>query len=151
MQKEKEKENKLLELYFFYKLKYEIPGTKIVIYYYNLWCISFLKIKQWIRTFLGRNILTLVYYYKAFRALRAHLLFQLWIVALSLSIFSLYSIKKKFANFIIFFRAFSKFFKNKKLLNTIPGVTWGPTHNLGPIGLAVLTFIGYKQTARQTS
>ena len=25
-------------------------------------------------------------------------------------------------------------------------VTWGPTQNLGPIGSAVLTFIGYKQT-----
>jgi len=52
----------------------------------------------------------------AFRALRAHLLFQLLIVALSLNIFSLYSIKrkqKKFADFIIFFCAFSKFFKNK--------------------------------------
>ena len=34
----------------------------------------------------------------------------------------MYSIKqkqKKFADFIIFFRAFSKFFKNKKLLNKI--------------------------------
>ena len=26
----------------------------------------------------------------------------------------------------------------------------GPTKNLGPIGLAVFTFIGYKQTDRQT-
>ena len=26
---------------------------------------------------------------------------------------------------------------------------WGPKHNLGPIGSAVLTFIGYKQTERQ--
>ena len=26
----------------------------------------------------------------------------------------------------------------------------GPTKNLGPIGSAVLTFIGYKQTDRQT-
>ena len=42
---------------------------------------------------------------KTFRALRTHLLFQLLIVALSVSIFSLYSIKqkhKKFADFIIF-------------------------------------------------
>ena len=29
-------------------------------------------------------------------------------------------------------------------------VTWGPKKNLGPIGSAVLTFIGYKQTDRQT-
>ena len=27
----------------------------------------------------------------------------------------------------------------------------GPTQNLGPIGLAFLTFIGYKRTDRQTS
>ena len=27
---------------------------------------------------------------------------------------------------------------------------WGPAQNLGPIGLAVLTFIGYKQTDKQT-
>ena len=32
---------------------------------------------------------------------------------------------------------------------TIPGVMWGPTQNVGPIGSAVLTFIGYKQTDRQ--
>jgi len=53
----------------------------------------------------------------AFRALRAHLLFQLLIVALSVSIFSLYSIKQKqkFADFIIFFGAFSKFYKNKNV------------------------------------
>jgi len=52
---------------------------------------------------------------------KADLLFQLLIVALSVSIFSLYSIKqnKKFADFMMFFRAFSKFYKNKKLLNTI--------------------------------
>ena len=46
--------------------------------------------------------------------------FQPLIVVLSLSIFSLNSIKQKqnkFANFILFFRAFSKFYKNKKLLN----------------------------------
>ena len=30
-------------------------------------------------------------------------------------------------------------------------VTWGPTKNLGPIGSAVLTFIGYKQTDNQTN
>ena len=47
------------------------------------------------------------------RALRAHLLFQLLIVASSVSIKK----NKKFADFIIFFRAFSKFYKNKKLLN----------------------------------
>ena len=28
---------------------------------------------------------------------------------------------------------------------------WSPTQNLGPIGSAVLTFIGYKQTDTQTS
>ena len=27
---------------------------------------------------------------------------------------------------------------------------WGPTQNLGPIGSAVLTFIGYKQTDTKT-
>ena len=29
-------------------------------------------------------------------------------------------------------------------------ITWCPTKNLGPIGSVVLTFIGYKQTNRQT-
>ena len=88
-------------------------------------------------------------------------LFQLLSVALSLNIYSLYSIKqkqKKFADFKIFFCSFSKFFKNKKLLNTnfyhsktFTGVTWGPTKHLGPISSAVLTFIGYKQTDKQTN
>ena len=32
---------------------------------------------------------------------------------------------------------------------TFPGVMRGPTKNLGPIGSAVLTFIGYKQTNKQ--
>ena len=54
--------------------------------------------------------------YKAFRALRTHLLFQLLTVALSVSIFSLYR-KKKFADFIIFFCAFSKVNK-KKIVDT---------------------------------
>jgi len=31
----------------------------------------------------------------------------------------------------------------------LPWFTQGPTQNLGPIGSAVLTFIGYKQTDRQ--
>ena len=60
-------------------------------------------------------------------------------------IFSLYSIiqkEKKFAEFIIFFRPFSKFYKNKKPLNT----NFKNFDRLGPIGSAVLTFIGYKQT-----
>ena len=47
----------------------------------------------------------------AFRALRAHLLFQLLIAALPVSIFSLYN-KNKNKN------AFSKFNKNQKLLDT---------------------------------
>ena len=33
--------------------------------------------------------------------------------------------------------------------STFPGVPRCPTKNLGPIGSAVLTFIGYKQTDRQ--
>ena len=31
------------------------------------------------------------------------------------------------------------------------GVMWGPVRNLGPIGLGVLTFTGYKETDKQTS
>ena len=31
-----------------------------------------------------------------------------------------------------------------------PGVKRNPTQNLGPIGSAILTFIGYKQTNKQT-
>ena len=84
-------------------------------------------------------------------------------MALSVSIFSLYSLKqkqKKFADFIKFFCAFSKFYKNKNLLNnifwnfdhslTFPEVTWGPTKNLGPIDSTVLTFIGYNPSNKQT-
>ena len=33
---------------------------------------------------------------------------------------------------------------------TLPGVKWGPTQNYGPIGSAVLTFIGYKETGMDT-
>ena len=47
-------------------------------------------------------------------ALRAHLLCQLLIVALSVSIFSLYSIKKVCGFHNIFFSHFPKFYKNKK-------------------------------------
>ena len=54
-----------------------------------------------------------IYCYQAFRTLRAHLLFQLLILSLFVSIFPLYRKKNK---------------------------------NLGLIGSAVLTFIGYKQT-----
>ena len=39
---------------------------------------------------------------------------------------------------------FLKFWSSK----TIPGVMWGPTENLGPIGSAVLTLIVFKQTYR---
>ena len=42
-------------------------------------------------------------------------------------------------------------FCNSEHLKTFPGVMQGPTQNLGPIGLAVLTFIGYKQKDKQTS
>ena len=34
---------------------------------------------------------------------------------------------------------------------TFPGLPRCPTKNSGPIGTAVLTFIGYKQTDRQTN
>ena len=62
-----------------------------------------------------RNVKVLV-----FRALRAHLVFQLLIVALSehLLFVQCKTKAKKFEDFIIFFRVFSKFYKNKKLLNT---------------------------------
>ena len=86
---------------------------------------------------------------------------QFLIVALSVSIFSLYSKKQieKFAVFIIFFRAFSKLYKNKKLTNanfcyfyhswTFSGITWGPSQNLGPMGSTILKFIGYTRTDKQ--
>ena len=35
-------------------------------------------------------------------------------------------------------------------LSTFPGITRGYTTNLDPIGSAVLTFIGYKRTDKQT-
>ena len=60
-----------------------------------------------------------LFLYYAFRALRNHLLFQLLIVALSVSIFNLERKQKKLADFIIFFRAFSKLYKNKKLIKLI--------------------------------
>ena len=37
-------------------------------------------------------------------------------------------------------------FQNLDHPKTFPGVMWGSTQNLGPIGSAVLTFIRYKQT-----
>ena len=58
---------------------------------------------------------------QAFRTLRVHLLFQHLTVALSVSVFSLRSIRKKQKNVCGFrniFNAFSKFYKNKKLFNT---------------------------------
>ena len=66
-----------------------------------------------------------------------------------MSIFSLYSIKqkqKKFADFIIFFLAFSKFYKNEKLLPQIFKILI--IHQPSPVSREVLTFIGYKQTNR---
>ena len=41
-------------------------------------------------------------------------------------------------------------FQNSEHPKLFPGVIWGPTQNLGSIGSAVLTFIGYKQTDKQT-
>ena len=43
-------------------------------------------------------------------------------------------------------KIFTDFIKNNR---GFPRVTWGTTHNLGPIGSAVLTFIGYKRTDRK--
>ena len=43
-----------------------------------------------------------------------------------------------------------KFLKIRSTI-PLPGVTRGYTKNLGPIGSAVLTFIGYKQTDKQTN
>ena len=40
--------------------------------------------------------------------------------------------------------------ENFKHSESFPGGPRCPTQNLGPIGSAVLTFIGYKQTDRQT-
>ena len=42
-----------------------------------------------------------------------------------------------------------KFFETM-FCNSDPWVMWGPTQNLDLIGSAVLTFIGYKQTNKQT-
>jgi len=42
------------------------------------------------------------------------------------------------------------FFPILMFQKNFPGVIGGPTQNLGPIGSAVLTFIGYKQTNTQT-
>ena len=67
--------------------------------------------------------------YKAFRALRDYLLFHLW------TCFRCKHWKTKKKNFRGFYKK-----------NSFPGVTWCPTQNLGPIGWAVLMFIGYKQT-----
>ena len=47
------------------------------------------------------------------------------------------------------------FYKIKNLSNTLlkflsfPVVTWCPTKKLDPIGSAILTFIGYKQTSKK--
>ena len=93
-------------------------------------------------------------YHQAFMALRVRLLNQLLIVALSGSIFSLYS-KKRFTDFIIFFCGFSKFYKITrfednffKFLATV-NLPRGNARSHIKFGSAVLTFIGYKQTERQ--
>ena len=66
--------------------------------------------------------------------------------------------KQKFCGFKKYFVDFQNFqksnFVRSKFLKirpsiTFPGVTQGPTKVLGPIGSAVLTFIGHKQTDRQ--
>ena len=91
-------------------------------------------------------------YHQAFMALRVRLLNQLLIVALSGSIFSLYS-KKRFTDFIIFFCGFSKFYKitrfedNYLKFSATINLPWGHARShikFGPnFGLAVLTFNGY--------
>ena len=75
---------------------------------------------------------------QTFRAICALLLFQHLIVAIAM-----YNTKnnreKKFMDYIICFRAFTKYNLNQKLMDTTL---------LGPSGSAVLTFIGHKR--RQT-
>ena len=59
---------------------------------------------------------------------------------------------KKLADFIKNVRAFSKFYKNKKLVDTnfvILSIHKPSLGSLSPIGLAVFTFIGYKLVDRQ--
>ena len=70
---------------------------------------------------------------------RAHLLFQLFIVALTRIIFSLYSLKQKGCLPKTSFRTFSKFYGSKNILNfflnfdhsNLSWVTWGPS-KFGP-------------------
>ena len=93
------------------------------------------------------------------RALRVYLLFQLW--TFSLCKHCKIKTNKKFADFIktnfVDFQNFQKSnFVRGKFLKfwssiTFPGVMWGPTKMWAPLGSAVLTFIGYKQTVTQTS
>ena len=55
-----------------------------------------------------------------------------------------------FADFIKIFGGFSKFNKNWILLEASFWNFWGPTQNLEMIGFAILTFIEYKQTDKQS-
>ena len=84
----------------------------------------------------------------AFRALRAHLLFQLLNVALFVSIFSLYNIKQKqqkISDLTIFFRKFSKFYKNQNL-------PWGNVKSHTKFGPDRFSWrLTDKQTDTQTS
>ena len=99
-------------------------------------------------------------------ALRAHLLFQLLIVTLSVSSEHLRFVQyktttKKFADLIVFFgdfyfQNFTNFLKKFFLTFFIQihkpslGHVKGPTKNLSPIGSAVLTFNGYKQKDKKS-
>ena len=82
-------------------------------------------------------------------------------MALSVRIISLYNKNKKvrFDNiFLWIFKILLNLlfilkttFWNYEHPKTFPGVMCGPTQNLGTIGSAVFTFIGYKKTKKQTN
>ena len=52
-----------------------------------------------------------------------------------------------YGNWILFYANFRNFDHS----HTFLGAMWGPTQNLYPIAWAVLTFIGYKRTDKQTN
>ena len=79
-----------------------------------------------------------MFLYKSFRALCPHLIF----------LFRPFSLCLKFSKIDENRILKEANFWNLDHLQTYHRVMWGPLQNLGPIGSAFMTFIGYKQTNR---
>ena len=93
----------------------------------------------------------------AFRALRAHLQLWTWFFCLHCKTKTNKNFKDFIKNSFVDFQNFLKIefcykqiFENSIIHNPSVGSREVPSKNLGPIGSAVLAFLGYKQTDKQT-